>query len=92
MTIFAFIRFFLECAAVGIVCYAFYREKDLVKLERKVWKYAKAFFKASFCALRDKFSKKEEVKNVTPVVNAEFEEILDSLNKHSNIIEFQIAS
>ena len=44
MSVFVFIRFFLECAAVGLVCYAIYREKDLIKFERKVWKYSKAFF------------------------------------------------
>ncbi len=92
MTVFMFIRFFLECAAVILVCYAIYREKDLIKFERKVWKYTKAFFKAVYFTLRDKFAPVKEVKAVTPIVNTEFEEILNSLNKHSNVVDFQIAS
>lgn len=92
MSVFVFIRFFLECAAVGLVCYAIYREKDLIKVERKIWKYTKAFFKAAYFSLQDKFAPKKETKNVTPLVNAEFEEMLNSLNKNSKVIDFQIAS
>ena len=92
MSVFVFIRFFLECAAVGLVCYAIYREKDLIRFERKVWKYTKAFFKALYFSLQDKFAPKKETKNITPLVNVEFEEMLDSLNKNSKVIDFQIAS
>ena len=92
MSIFVFVRFFLECAAVGLVCYAIYREKDLVKFERKVWKYTKAFFKSVYFSLRDKFESEKKVENVTPFVNVEFEEMLESLNKNSNVVDFQIAS
>ena len=92
MSVFVFIRFFLECAAVGLVCYAIYREKDLIKFERKVWKYAKAFFKATYFSIRDKFVKEQKVENVTPLVNIEFEEMLESLNKNSKVVDFQIAS
>ncbi len=92
MSVFVFIRFFLECAAVGLVCYAIYREKDLVKFERKVWKYTKAFFKSVYFSLRDKFETEKKVGNVTPFVNAEFEEMLESLNKNSKVVDFQIAS
>ncbi len=92
MSIFVFIRFFLECAAVGLGCYAIYREKDLIKFERKVWKYTKAFFKSVYFSLQDKFAPEKEIKNVTPLVNEEFEEMLNSLNKNSKVIDFQIAS
>ena len=92
MSVFVFIRFFLECAAVGLVCYAIYREKDLIRFERKVWKYAKAFFKAAFFSMRDKFFAEKKIENVTPLANTEFEEMLQSLNKNSNVIDFQIAS
>lgn len=92
MSVFVFIRFFLECAAVGIVCYAIYREKDLIRFERRVWKYTKAFFKAVYFSLQDKIAPKKEIKNVTPLVNAEFEEMLESLNKNSKVIDFKIAS
>lgn len=92
MSVFVFLRFFLECAAVGLVCYAIYREKDLIKFERKVWKYTKAFFKSVYFSLQDKFAPVKETKNVTPLVNTEFQEMLDSLNKNSKVIDFQIAS
>ena len=92
MSVFVFIRFFLECAAVGLVCYAIYREKDLIKFERKIWKYTKAFFKAVYYSLQDKLAPKKEIKNVTPLVNTEFEEMLNSLNKNSKVVDFQIAS
>ena len=92
MSIFVFIRFFLECAAVGLVCYAIYREKDLIRFERKIWKYTKAFFKALRFTLRDKFAKKQSVENITPIANTEFKEMLDALNKNSKVVDFQIAS
>lgn len=92
MSVLVFIRFFLECVAVGLVCYAIYREKDLVKLERKIWKYTKAFFKATYFSLKDKFAPEKKVENVTPLVNIEFEEMLNSLNKNSKVVDFQIAS
>lgn len=92
MSVFVFIRFFLECAAVGLVCYAIYREKDLIRFERKVWKYAKGFFKAVYFTLHDKFATEKKVENVTPLVNTEFEEMLESLNKSSKVVDFQIAS
>ncbi len=92
MSAFLLLRFFLECAALGVVCYAIYREKDLIKFERKVWKYTKAFFKAAYFSIQDKFSSKKDVKNVTPVINVEFEEMLNSLNKNSKVVDFQIAS
>ncbi|MBQ7115168.1 MAG: hypothetical protein IJN94_01990 [Clostridia bacterium] len=92
MSVFVFIRFFLECAAVGLVCYAIYREKDLIRFERKVWKYTKAFFKAVYYSLQDKLAPKKEAENVTPLVNTEFEEMLNSLNKNSKVVDFQIAS
>ena len=92
MSVFVFIRFFLECAAVGLVCYAIYREKDLIRFERKVWKYTKAFFKAAYFSLQDRFAPKKEIENVTPLVNVEFEEMLESLNKNSKVVDFQIAS
>ena len=92
MSVFVFIRFFLECAAVGLVCYAIYREKDLIRFERKVWKLTKAFFKAAFFSIRDKFVTEKKEENVTPLVNSEFNEMLESLNKNSKVIDFQIAS
>lgn len=92
MSILVFIRFFLECAAGALVCYAIYREKDLIKFERKVWKYTKAFFKAAYFTVYDKLAHKNKTVEAKPLVNAEFEEMLESLNKNSKVIDFQIAS
>lgn len=55
--IFSVIRFFLECAAVALVCYAIYREKDLIKFERKIARYIKAFFKALYYTIKEKQTK-----------------------------------
>ena len=92
MSVFVFIRFFLECAAVCLVCYAIYREKDLIKFERKAWRFIKAVFKAAYFTLCDKFASKKKKTFAEPVVNVEFEEMLESLNKNSKVIDFQIAS
>ena len=92
MSVLVFVRFFLECAAVGLVWYAIYREKDLIRFERKVWKYTKAFFKATYFSIQDKFATEKKIENVTPLANTEFEEMLESLNKNSKVVDFQIAS
>ena len=92
MSVFMFLRFFLECAALGLVCYAIYREKDLIRLERKAWKYAKAFFKSVYYTIRDRFVTEPKMENVAPITNTEFEEMLSSLNKSSRVVDFQIAS
>lgn len=92
MSILVFIRFFLECAAGALVCYAIYREKDLIKFERKVWKYTKAFFKSVYYTLCDAFSHKKESVAVKPIENTEYVEMLESLNKNSKVVDFQIAS
>ncbi len=93
MSAFAIIRFFLECAAAGLVCYAIYRERDLIKFERKVWKYTKAFFKAVYYTLKEKFAPVEEPETEERLLNDEFAEILASLDKkQSKVIEFPMAS
>ena len=92
MSVFVFIRFFLECAAVCLTCYAIYREKDLIRFEKKAWRFIKAFFKAAYFTLRDKFIKEKKQTVAEPVVNVEFEEMLESLNKNSKVVDFQIAS
>lgn len=40
-----------------IGCYAIYREKDLIRFERKVAKYVKAFFKALYYTMKEKMTK-----------------------------------
>lgn len=48
-----YFRFILECAAVAVVCYAIYHEKDLIKMERKIYKYIKAFLKACYYTCKE---------------------------------------
>lgn len=65
MTFFMVLRFFLECLFLALVCYAIYRESDLVRFERKAWRFIKAFFKALYYTTKDQINKiKGETKNV----------------------------
>lgn len=43
----------LEIAAILLLCYAVYREKNLIKFEHKAWVYIKAFFKALYYTAKD---------------------------------------
>ena len=52
-----YFRFILECLAVVLVCYAIYREQDLIKLERKIAFYIKAFFKACYFSVLEVIQK-----------------------------------
>lgn len=52
-------EFFLGCMAVAGCCYLIYREKDLIRFERKVWKYTKAFFKALVYTITEKLEAKK---------------------------------
>lgn len=52
------VRFFLEIMAVAGCCYLIYKEKEIAKWERKVWKYIKAFFKALAYTIVEKIQKK----------------------------------
>lgn len=47
----------MECLFLALVCYAIYRESDLVRFERKVWFYIKAFVKALYCTAKDQINK-----------------------------------
>ena len=47
----------MECLFLALVCYAIYRESDLVRFERKVWFYIKAFVKALYCTIKDQINK-----------------------------------
>lgn len=52
------VRFFLEIMAVAGCCYLIYKEKEIAKWERKVWKYIKAFFKALAYTVAEKRQKR----------------------------------
>lgn len=92
MTLFELVRFVLEIAAVVLCCYGIYREKDLVRFERKVWIYTKAFVKSVVFSLRDKFSSPKPIVEIKSVVDEDYEEKLRFINRASNVIDIQIAS
>lgn len=48
-----YFRIILECLAVAAACYAIHREKDLIELERKIYKYIKAFLKACYYNIKE---------------------------------------
>lgn len=48
------IRLVLEFFAIVLVLYCIYREKDIAKWERKVWRGIKMVFKTVFCTVRNK--------------------------------------
>lgn len=48
------IRLLVDAIAIIFVIYCVYREKDIAKWERKVWKYVKSFFKAVIFTVQEK--------------------------------------
>ena len=88
----AFIKVVFELSAIALLCYGIYREKDLVKFERKVFKYVKAFVLSCVYSVKDLFVKKTEANNVVTVDVAAYEDMLHSLNKASNVYDIKIAS
>ena len=85
MTIFSIIKVILELSAIALLCYGVYREKDLIKLERKV-------VLSCVYSVRDKFSGEKKTDNVISVDTSAYEEMLVSLNKSSNVYDIKIAS
>lgn len=92
MTLFDILKIILEVSAILLGCYLIYREKDLIKIEKKIWKYSKAFVKACAFTLRDKIYGTRMSKPTPITVNRDYEELLKSVSKESNIIDIRIAS
>lgn len=91
MTFSFLVRFVFEIIAVGACSYALYRQKDLIRFEKKVWKYTKAFVKACYCTLQDRFA----VRNCAPIVPVRTEKYktdIKLIGNTSNITDAQIAS
>lgn len=93
MTTLTIIKFFFNIGLVLLGAYAIYREKDLIKFERKVKKYVKAFFKALYYSVLEKKNK-----NKAPVqelhsedYRADYEEMLANLNKASKLDDVLVA-
>lgn len=57
----------MECLFLALVCYAIYRESDLVRFERRVWFYIKAFVKALYCTIKDQINKVISGFNAQPI-------------------------
>ena len=87
MTLFTFIKVVFELSAIALLCYGIYHEKDLVKFERKVFKYVKAFVLSCAYSVKDLLVKKESTSNVVSVDVTAYEEMLHSLNKSSNVYD-----
>ena len=93
MTMLDLLRIFFELSLIFAGCFVIYKEKALIKFEKKAARYIKGFFKACAYTLRDSFiGKKETVKaEVKTIGNPEFEEILVGLNKSAEIIDIKDA-
>ena len=93
MTTLTFIKFLFNIGLVLLGAYAIYREKDLIKFERKVWKYTKAFFKALYYTILERKNKNNAP--VEPLYSddytEEYEQMLANLNKASKIEDVLVA-
>lgn len=80
-----------EIAMILVGGYALYREKDLIRFERKVAKYVKAFVKACYYTILEKKRSKSKPQQVVTYRNPEYDEMLASLNKASKIEDIIVA-
>ncbi len=90
MTTLAIFKILVLCALIVLASYSIYREADLIKFERKVGKYVKAFFKALYYTIRNK-KIKNNVTKMPNYHNAEYDEMLARLNKASKIENIKVA-
>ncbi len=57
MTTLTLFKALIEMLVVILVCYGIYREKSLVRFERRAFKFLKCFFKALYITADEKFGK-----------------------------------
>lgn len=88
MSTLTFVSFIFNTVLVLLGAYAIYREKDLVKFERKVKKYVKAFFKALwFTALEKKQKNKTSVKAVeNNSFDCEYNKIFNGVSEIEDVL------
>ncbi len=95
MTTFASLQIVLLATLSLIGCYVIFREKDLIRFERKVKKYVKSFFKALYLTVMEKKNKKSNAAKVQPLAtvqyNEEYAQMLADINKASKIDDFLVA-
>lgn len=94
MTTFASLQIVFMLTLVLIGSYTIFREKDLIKFERKVKKYVKAFFKALYLTVQEKKNSKvnTKVEDIrTAQYNEEYAQMLANINKASKIEDVLVA-
>ena len=96
MTTEAILKFIIEGLFVLLAGYAIYKEKTLIKFERKVAKVVKAFFKAAYYSIIEKKKRKPmNVVNIHSVsqkeLTEEYEKMLAKLNKASKLDDVLVA-
>ncbi len=85
------IKFFFNLLLITLGAYALLHEKELARFERKVVKYIKAFFKALYLTLKEKRETEVQVTPIKLPVNDEYAEMLQRLNKSSNVEDVLVA-
>lgn len=95
MTTLTLVKFAFNLALVLLGVFAIYKEKELIKFERKVKKYVKAFLKAVYYTILQKKNQKKEAPVVNNIREAEYKEeyekMLASLNKASRLDDVMVA-
>ena len=97
MTTLTLVKFFFHFMLVLAGVLALYKEKELIRFERKVKKYVKAFFKAVYYTALEKKNSKNKATVVKmddarkAEYNEEYEKMLSSLNKASRLEDVMVA-
>lgn len=95
MTTLGLLKIAFMVTLILIGSYAIFREKDLIRFERKVKKYVKAFFKALYLTAVEKKNKSSVASRTSNVqkiqYNEEYEQMLASLNKASKLDDVLVA-
>lgn len=94
MTTFASLQIVFMLTLILVGAYTIFREKDLIKFERKLKKYVKAFFKAIYLTVQEKKNNKADLKVEdlrTAQYNEEYAEMLKSINKASKLDDVLVA-
>ncbi len=88
MSTLTILSFIFNTALVLLGAYAIYREKDLIKFERKVKKYVKAFFKALYFSVLEKKNKnKASVKKIEKgSFGCEYNKIFDGVSETEDVL------
>lgn len=94
MTTFASLQIVFMLTLILVGAYTIFREKDLIKFERKVKKYVKTFFKALYLTVQEKKNSKvntkvEDIRSAQ--YNEEYAQMLANINKASKIEDVLVA-